>query len=130
MTTFEITTIVLLAAIVVLLIVLLRTAIEGFHGVWQNQNVMHQDIQRIEVNTHHASSVLQDSIAPDVEIISNNFLHLLDERSVYKQPTSVNGTPCYAPDGICTNPCRDCINCPKIGTGGTWSTDTIVNKED
>ena len=21
--------------------------------------------------------------------------------------------PCYAPDGICTNPQRDCINCPK-----------------
>ena len=20
--------------------------------------------------------------------------------------------PCYAPDGICTNPCHDCINCP------------------
>lgn len=24
--------------------------------------------------------------------------------------------PCYAPDGICTNPQRDCINCPKRGT--------------
>lgn len=23
--------------------------------------------------------------------------------------------PCYAPDGICTNPQRDCINCPKRG---------------
>lgn len=24
--------------------------------------------------------------------------------------------PCYAPGGICTNPQRDCINCPKRGT--------------
>lgn len=24
--------------------------------------------------------------------------------------------PCYTPDGICTNPLRDCINCPKRGT--------------
>lgn len=30
-------------------------------------------------------------------------------------------TPCYAPDGICTNPFHDCINCPK-----NWSTGGIV----
>lgn len=38
--------------------------------------------------------------------------------------------PCYAPDGICTNPQMDCINCPKRGTGGTWSTSTNIIKED
>lgn len=27
--------------------------------------------------------------------------------------------PCYAPNGICTNPQRDCINCPKLG--GNWN---------
>ena len=33
--------------------------------------------------------------------------------------------PCYAPDGICTNPQMDCINCPKRGlTSGHWTTDT------
>ena len=26
--------------------------------------------------------------------------------------------PCYAPNGICTNPFRDCINCPKTRTTG------------
>lgn len=35
-------------------------------------------------------------------------------------PTWVNQpmqtTPCYAPDGICTNPQMDCINCPKRGS--------------
>ena len=38
--------------------------------------------------------------------------------------------PCYAPDGICTNPQMDCINCPKRGTGGTWTTSTNTIKED
>lgn len=71
MTTFEITIIVLLAAIVVLLIVLLRTAIEGFHGVWKNQNAGVQQLCNIEVNTHHASSVLKKHIAPNIECIYN-----------------------------------------------------------
>lgn len=38
--------------------------------------------------------------------------------------------PCYAPNGICTNPQMDCINCPKRGTGGTWSTNTTIKAED
>lgn len=36
--------------------------------------------------------------------------------------------PCYAPDGICTNPQRDCIGCPKHrSSGGTWSTNWSTN---
>lgn len=32
-------------------------------------------------------------------------------------------TPCYAPDGICTNPHRDCINCPRqFGTSEVITT--------
>ena len=42
--------------------------------------------------------------------------------------------PCYAPDGICTNPQMDCINCPRLGvTGGQWTTTTFgttPKKED
>lgn len=79
MTTFEIIVIVLLAAIVVLLIALLRIDIEGFRGVWQNQNAGVEQLSNIEVNTHHASSVLKGHIAPGVESISNNIPHLLDE---------------------------------------------------
>ena len=37
--------------------------------------------------------------------------------------------PCYSPNGICTNPQMDCINCPKRGTGGAWSTSTNKVKE-
>ena len=157
MTTLEIIIIValaLLVAIVVLLIVLLKIAIEGFRGVWQNQNAGVEQLCNIEVNTHHASSVLKDHIAPGVESISNNIPHLLDEskgipalvdivdkmhRNLCVEiadkmvdraypPTYV--TPCYAPDGICTNPQMDCINCPKRGTGSTWSTSTNIKTED
>ena len=33
--------------------------------------------------------------------------------------------PCYAPDGICTNPQHDCVNCPRTGGNGyTWTTNT------
>ena len=36
--------------------------------------------------------------------------------------------PCYAPDGICTNPQMDCVNCPKKGSGSYWTTDSAGNK--
>jgi hypothetical protein len=32
--------------------------------------------------------------------------------------------PCYAEGGICTNPHHDCVNCPRHGTGGFWTTGT------
>ena len=43
-------------------------------------------------------------------------------------PTYV--TPCYAPDGICTNPQMDCVGCPKHrSSGGSWSTNANLTKE-
>lgn len=42
---------------------------------------------------------------------------------VYHLPYSQT-LPCYAPDGICTNPQRDCINCPK--TYGPYEQNTII----
>ena len=47
---------------------------------------------------------------------------------IIEPPFSGKIIPCYAPDGICTNPHRDCINCPK-----TYRQDTIMttlNKTD
>ncbi len=50
--------------------------------------------------------------------------------------------PCYSPDGVCTNPQMDCINCPRRGSEtyqtNTFSTTTtpynkktfIINKEN
>lgn len=149
MTTFEITIIVLLVAIVVLMVILLRTAIEGFHGVWKKQDTILGDTMVLKA---YFNNLLErfDNISQQLDNIESNndqdFEKLTDivdkmHRNlcveiadkmvdrVYKQPTSVNGTPCYAPDGICTNPQMDCINCPKRGTGGTWSTSININNE-
>lgn len=38
--------------------------------------------------------------------------------------------PCYHPDGVCINPQKDCINCPKQGNyGSTWTTNTAKKGE-
>ena len=36
----------------------------------------------------------------------------------FPYPT-VNGIPCFAPGGYCTNPQMDCINCPRSHGGYT-----------
>ena len=117
MTTFEITIIALLTAIVVLLIVLLRTAIKGFHGVWQNQDEMYRQ---------------QNIIKDDLMRVRERVMHLTiidDKLDKIIFPTT-QFQPCYALDGVCTNPFGDCINCPKRGTGGTWSTSTNIKTND
>lgn len=55
------------------------------------------------------------------EIYSKRLLLGLDAKSF---------PPCYAPNGICTNPQMDCIDCPKRGTGCSWSTNTQIKAED
>lgn len=49
-----------------------------------------------------------------------------------------NPIPCYAPNGVCSNPFHDCVGCPKSlgdGSGGyftstTADTDVKLNKEE
>lgn len=43
---------------------------------------------------------------------------------IYSQPHTIDTVPCWAPDGYCSNPHHDCIDCPKTATGGsgTWVT--------
>ena len=49
----------------------------------------------------------------------------------YDKPFQPIYTPCYAPNGICTNPQMDCIGCPKHrSSGGTWITSTNNINED
>lgn len=134
MTTFEITIIVLLTAIVVLLIVLLRTAIEGFHGVWKKQDTILGDTMVLKA---YFNNLLErfDNISRQLDNIENNILDdLRDIRLADKlgktSPNVPTALPCYAPNGICTNPQMDCINCPKRGTGGTWSTSINISKND
>jgi len=48
------------------------------------------------------------------------------------QPFIIQQHPlCYEPNGTCTNPQRDCINCPKIYYGGDYYTitTTTINNE-
>ncbi len=148
--------------LIALLITILILVILLFFGIiwkllddikgWQKS--IWQELRGIRVNVADTAEYTHNHIAPDVEIISNNFLHLLDENKglpalidivdkmhrnlcveiadkmvdrVYP-PTYV--TPCYAPNGICMNPHGDCINCPKRGDGGTWSTSTNIKTED
>ena len=84
-------------------------------GVWQGQDKIENNLATISSNVDKMHRNLCVEIADK----------MVDR--VYP-PTYV--TPCYAPNGICTNPQMDCINCPKRGTGGTWSTSTNLDKND
>ena len=67
---------------------------------------------------------IKDNILDDLRDI-----HLADKLSK-TSPNVSPPLPCYAPNGICTNPQMDCINCPKREAGGTWSTSTNKVKEE
>lgn len=148
MTTFEITIIVLLAAIVVLLAWLIVLTRNNYR---LNQTKELKRQQQVESILSHLKTMRERSmhllvISDRLVIHSDNCIKRLAEltdtvNKMHKNlcveiadkmvdrvyPPTYN-PPCYAPDGICTNPQRDCINCPKRGTGGTWSTNVV--KED
>lgn len=85
-------------------------------GIWRGQD-------KIENNAAILSSI--------VDKMHRNLCVEIADKMVDRVYPPTYVTPCYAPDGICTNPQMDCINCPKRGTtGGTWSTSTNLNKED
>ena len=43
-------------------------------------------------------------------------------------PAIVNPQPpCYAPDGVCSNPFHDCINCPRHSSLGGYTTSMTIN---
>lgn len=67
---------------------------------------------------------IEDNILDDLRDIC------LADKLGKTSPNVPTALPCYAPNGICTNPQMDCINCPKRGDGGTWSTSTNTIKED
>ena len=137
MTTFEITIITLLALIAFALIFRDFVIGKALDQIIKNQESQYKKLDFIKTQIAGIWRG-QDKIENNIAILSsivdkmhrNLCVEIADKMvdRVYKQPTSVNGTPCYAPDGICTNPCRDCINCPKRGTGGTWTTN-IVNED-
>ena len=56
MTTFEITTIALLAVIMLMVIILVKTAIGGFHDVWQQLNANWEQLRKIETHEDISTS--------------------------------------------------------------------------
>lgn len=117
MTTFEIFVSIALAIIVGCAVITVCTVIEGFRGVWKNQDEMYQR---------------QNIIKDDLMRVRERVMHLTiidDKLDKIIFPTT-QFPPCYAPDGICMNPYGDCINCPKKGDGGTWTANTSIKAED
>ena len=134
MTTFEITTIVMLSVIAVAVVYgvcFIRNAwVVSTATLSNNIKGCKDKLADIEIDT---VSIFQrlDSIHDDVvdDLRDNRILDKLKELD--KPPFNIlMDLPCYHPDGICTNPQMDCINCPKRGTGGIWSTSTNLNKEN
>ena len=119
MTAFEILTIVFYAVVVMIGYLICR----GIATVIDNQQETDSNLRKMDAGLDKR---LED-ISQQLDNIENNILDdLRDIRIADKlgktSPNVPIPLPCYAPNGICTNPQRDCINCPKIGTGGTWST--------
>lgn len=123
MTTIEI------IAIVVLLGFIAFCVWNHYRDVELSNYMLCKKLDNIDTNTATSVSVGID-LKDIVDKMHRNLCAEIADKMVdiVYPPTYV--TPCYAPNGICTNPQMDCINCPKRGTGGTWSTSTNTIKED
>ena len=50
----------------------------------------------------------------------------------YIYPWKINNQtfpPCFAHNGICTNPQHDCVNCPRLATTFTFGTTTTTTTD-
>ena len=147
MTTFEITIIVLLAAIVVLLAWHCTLTRNNYSLNQTKELKRQQDFERLLSKLQSIVNVCnqqQNAWACDVTSIVKRINELTDivdkmhrnlcveiaDKMVDRVYPPTYNPPCYAPNGICTNPQMDCINCPKRGTGGTWSTNISIKAED
>lgn len=62
------------------------------------------------------------------ELARRDYLSTISAPMVVPPFPSEKYVPCYHPDGVCTNPFRDCVNCPKVwSTGGFTTTTTADN---
>ena len=146
MATFGITIIVLLVAIVMLLAWHCTLTRNNYSLSQTKELKRQQDFERLLSKLQSIVNVCnqqQNAWACDVTSIVKRINELTDivdrmhrnlcveiaDKMVDRVYPPTYNPPCYAPNGICTNPQRDCINCPKIGTGGTWSTSINTNKE-
>lgn len=108
--------------------------------MWQtyrNTKANERHAEQIRVMCEILSNIRGDTvdIFQELNNIEDNILDDLRDIRLAQElgKTSPNvpaPLPCYAPNGICTNPQMDCINCPKHGAGGTWSTSTNTIKQE
>jgi hypothetical protein len=136
MTPFEIIITVLVALVVLLvgfiayrLDILMHNAIAFFIRTGKQLSSARADMYD-DVGNHYLVEILnklkniEDDVLDDLRDIR------LADKLGKTSPNVPASLPCYAPNGICTNPQMDCINCPKHGAGGVWSTSTnTINKD-
>ena len=127
MTAFEILTIVFYAVVVMIGYLICRE----IDTIIDNQQKMDSNLRKTDAwlydrlaNIQQHIANIEDDILDDLRDIS------IADKLGNPSPNVPTSLPCYAPNGICSNPFGDCINCPKRGDGGTWSTSTNIIKED
>jgi len=134
MTTFEIIVTVAIIAIVGLKLLEFTGMATTYAKMKEGFECLAKKIEYCESQLGRIKCIGQD-ISQQLENIEDDILDdLRDIRLADKlgktSPNVPTPIPCYSPNGICTNPQMDCINCPKRGTGGAWSTSTNKVKED
>lgn len=147
MTAFEILTIVFYAVVVMIGYLICR----GIATVIDNQKETDIHLRKMDVgldkwldaiadlienklvaivNDTHDTKVSARELTDAVDKMHKNLCVQIADKMVDRVYPPTYNPPCYAPNGICTNPQMDCISCPKRGNGGTWSTSTDNIKED
>jgi hypothetical protein len=126
MTAFEILTIVFYAVVVMIGYLICR----GIATVIDNQQKMDSNLRKMDAWLYDRLANIQQQLANIEDDILDDLKDIrIADKLGKTSPNVPTPLPCYAPNGICTNPQMDCINCPKRGTtGGTWSTSTNLNK--
>lgn len=127
MTAFEILTIVFYAIVVMIGYLICR----GITTIIDNQQKMDSNLRKMDAWLYDRLANIQQHIANIEDDILDDFRDIrLAQELGNPSPNVPPSLPCYAPNGICMNPYGDCINCPKRGDGGTWSTSTNLDKND
>ena len=127
MTAFEILTIVFYAVVVMIGYLICRV----IDTVIDNQQKMDSNLRKMDAWLYDRLANIQQQLANIEDDILDDLKDIrIADKLGKTSPNVPTPLPCYAPNGICTNPQRDCINCPKRGTGGTWSTSTNISKND
>ena len=129
MTTFEILVTIFLAVVVLLLGFIAFCVWNHYRDTELSNYMLRKKLDNIDTNTATNVSVGID-LKDIVDKMHRNLCVEIADKMVDRVYPPTYVTPCYAPDGICMNPHGDCINCPKRGDGGIWSTSTNISKND